>query len=122
MNTLTHFEIPSNDVKKIKEFYAGLFDWEFQFMEEMNYMMFTTKVENDKPVSGGGIIQKQNENHTITNYITVDSVDDSAKKVEELGGKIVVPKMPVPGMGWFLHFNDIDENLMALWQNDKEAK
>jgi predicted enzyme related to lactoylglutathione lyase len=36
-----------------------------------------------------------------TNYIWVESVDEYSKKVEELGGKIVVPKMEVPGLGWW---------------------
>ncbi|MEE9450099.1 MAG: VOC family protein [Ignavibacteriaceae bacterium] len=121
MNTVTHFEIPSGDIQKTKEFYAGLFDWEFNFMEEMNYMMFTTQKEDGK-LASGGILEKQNDQHHVTNYVTVENVDESAKKVEELGGKIVVEKMPVPGMGWFVHFIDIDGNLMALWQNDAEAK
>ena len=121
MNTITHFEIPSNDIHKTKEFYANLFDWEFNFMEEMNYMMFTTQKEEGK-LASGGILEKQNDQHHVTNYVTVENIDESAKKVEELGGKIVVEKMPVPGMGWFVHFIDIDGNLMALWQNDAEAK
>jgi uncharacterized protein len=31
------------------------------------------------------------------NYIDVRSVDEYSSKVERLGGKIVVPKMPVKG-------------------------
>ncbi|MCH8035402.1 MAG: hypothetical protein IH950_16810 [Bacteroidetes bacterium] len=49
-------------------------------------------------------------------------MDESAKKVEELGGKIVMPKSAVPGMGWFVHFTDMDGNLLALWESDSEAK
>jgi len=122
MNGLTHFEIPVNDIDKAKEFYSNLFDWEFNFIEEMNYLMFTTTSEDGKSKVGGGIFMKQNESHTITNYINVKSVDESAKKVEELGGKNVVPKTAVPGMGWFVHFTDIDGNLLALWESDSEAK
>jgi len=122
MNGLTHFEIPVNDIDKAKEFYSNLFDWEFNFIEEMNYLMFTTESEDGNSRVGGGILKKQNESHTITNYITVKSVDESAKKVEELDGKIVMPKSAVPGMGWFVQFIDMDGNLLALWENDSEAK
>lgn len=122
MNGLTHFEIPVDDIDKAKEFYSNLFDWEFNYFEEMKYLMFTTESEDGKSKVGGGIFKKQNENHTVTNYITVKSLADSAEKVEELGGKIVVPKSPVPGMGWFVHFTDMDGNLLALWENDSEAK
>jgi len=121
MNNLTHFEIPVDDVDKAKEFYSNLFDWEFNYMEEMNYLMFTGESEDGKSKTSGGIFKKTNESFTVTNYFTVKSLAESAKKVEELGGKIVVPKTPVPGMGWFVHFTDTDGNLLALWENDPEA-
>jgi len=35
------------------------------------------------------------------NYIDVRAVDEYSSKVERLEGKIVVPKMPVKGMGYF---------------------
>ena len=122
MNGLTHFEILVNDIDKAKEFYSNLFDWQFNFIKEMNYLMFTTESEDGKSKVGGGILKKPNESFTITNYINVKSVDESAEKVEELGGKIVVPKTAVPGMEWFVHFTDMDENLLALWENDSEAE
>jgi predicted enzyme related to lactoylglutathione lyase len=34
------------------------------------------------------------------NYIAVESVDEYVKKIEELGGMVVVPKMEVPTVGW----------------------
>ena len=122
MNVLTHFEIPVNDVDKAKEFYSNLFDWEFNYIEEMKYLMFNTESEDGKTKLSGGIFQKPNESFKVTNYFSVKNLDESAKKVEELGGKIVVPKTPVPGMGWFVHFTDIDGNLLALWENDSKAK
>ena len=122
MNVLTHFEIPVDDVDKAKEFYSNLFDWEFNYMEEMKYLMFNTESEDGKTKLSGGIFQKPNESFKVTNYFSVKNLDESAKKVEELGGKIVVPKTPVPGMGWFVHFTDIDGNLLALWENDSKAK
>jgi predicted enzyme related to lactoylglutathione lyase len=35
------------------------------------------------------------------NYIDVKSVDEYSSKVEKLGGKVVVPKSPVPEIGYF---------------------
>ncbi len=122
MNTIGHLEIPANNIEKIKEFYANIFDWEFNFDEEMNYMMFTIKDNDGNVTSGGGIPKKQNEHHSITNYINVEDIETSVEKIEELGGKIISPKTAVPGMGWFLHFKDPEGNGMAIWQNDKEAK
>lgn len=122
MNTLTHFEIPSNNIEKTKEFYSKLFNWEFTFIEEMNYMMFTIPAGKEAVPTGGGILQKQDENHPIINYITVENIDSDGERIVELGGEIIVPKSPVPGMGWFIHFSDLDGNVMAIWKNDKDAK
>jgi predicted enzyme related to lactoylglutathione lyase len=122
MNNLTHFEIPAKDIKRAQKFYAGLFDWEFQLIEEMNYLMFQTKNAEGKNAGSGGILEPQNGMHVITNYINVVNIDESAAKVTRLGGKIIIPKSPVPGMGWFVHFMDTEGNAMALFQNDNSAK
>lgn len=122
MNTIGHLEIPADDIEKVKKFYAGLFDWEFQFHKEMNYTMFNIKDSAGIVTSGGGIPKKENAQQTLLNYINVEDIAHSEKKIEELGGKIVVPKTPVPGMGWFIQFSDPEGNMMAVWQNDNEAK
>jgi hypothetical protein len=49
--------------------------------------------------------------------IYVDSADIEAdlKQVEALGGKVVVPKMEIPGVGWFGIFLDPTGNKIALY-------
>jgi predicted enzyme related to lactoylglutathione lyase len=37
----------------------------------------------------------------ITNFFDVKSVQEYSAKVEQLGGKVISPKHPVPGMGYF---------------------
>jgi len=122
LNNITHFEIPAKEVEKTQKFYSDLFDWEFQHMEEMNYWMFQTKNASGNNAGTGGIMKKESEQHTLTNYINVENIEEKMARVEELGGKIIIPKHPVPGMGWFSHFVDIEGNLMALWQSDENAK
>ena len=51
----------------------------------------------------------------------VESVGDWTKKAEELGGKVIVPKQPVPGMGWFSQVTDPQGNLLGIWQTDESA-
>lgn len=121
MNNVTHWEIPAKDVESIQKFYSQLFDWEFNFMEEMNYWMFQTKNAEGNNAGTGGIMKKENDNQTVTNYVNVKNIDEMISKVEKFGGKIVIPKTPVPTMGWFSHFIDIEGNLMGLWQSDTEA-
>jgi uncharacterized protein len=37
----------------------------------------------------------------ITNYFDVKSIQEYSAKVERLGGKVITPKEPVLGMGYF---------------------
>ena len=43
------------------------------------------------------------------------------KKAEGLGATVVVPKMPVPGMGYFAQLLDTEGNLFALWEPSEQA-
>ena len=54
-------------------------------------------------------------------YVQVESVTDYAAKVTALGGTVIIPKSPVPGMGWFAHFEDTEGNIFALWESDESA-
>jgi hypothetical protein len=48
---------------------------------------------------GGGMMKRQMPQQPKINYIDVKSVDEYSSKVEKIGGKVVVPKKAVPGMG-----------------------
>jgi predicted enzyme related to lactoylglutathione lyase len=119
MPTIVHFEVPVDNVERAKKFYADLFGWEFKEAEGMEYWMITTSGE--KQVDGG-MMKRQHPKQPITNYIDVPSIDESAAKVEQLGGKVVIPKAAVPTFGWFAVCLDTENNHFALWQSDKNAK
>ena len=62
-------------------------------------------------------MKRQNPEHKPVNYIAVESVDEYVKKIEQLGGRIVVPKMEVPNVGWWALALDPDGNQFAIMQN-----
>jgi len=64
----------------------------------------------------GRIMKRQTAEHNPVNYIDVESVDEYDKKIEELGGKVLVPKMEVPGVGWWAMALDPDGNQFAIIQ------
>lgn len=127
-HTICHFEIPVDNLKKAAEFYRGLFGWEinpFGGDAAEIYMVDTVPVdENHRPIGpgvNGMLIKKQHPQHPFANYINVESVDDYGAKLESLGGQIIMPKTPVPGMGYFLYFKDLDGNILALWEVNSTA-
>ena len=109
-----HIEIPTAQVEVAKKFYGTVFGWKFRDMPEMSYTLFDTGKGN---VGGGLWNPPAGVPRSITNYIFVDSVDAMVARVQEHGGKLVNPKMQVPGAGWFALVADPDGNVIGLWQN-----
>ena len=122
MPTIVHFEIPAEDVQRAKKFYESLFGWKIERMPGPHdyWMIATTSGQGEKGVDGG-LMPKQHPEHRPTNYIDVPSVDQYAAKAQQLGGKVVVPKMPVPGFGYFVVCVDTEGNCVGLWENDPAA-
>jgi predicted enzyme related to lactoylglutathione lyase len=131
MPTIVHFEIPSDDIQRSKRFYNELFGWtieKFQdtgnnMPENMEYYIITTTDDKGNNSLRGGMLKRQDiQQQGITNYIDVKSIDEYSAKVEDLGGKVVVRKMPVPGMGYFAICLDTENNSFAIWETNSSAK
>jgi uncharacterized protein len=125
-HTIVHFEIPSDDIERAKKFYNNLFGWKMEKVPgPMEYWMFATSAnansKGEQTISGG-VMERKMSNEPITIYIGVESVNDYAKKVEELGGKVIRPRTEVPGYGWFAVCMDTENNLFALWETATNTK
>ena len=110
-NPFVHIEIRTRDMAKCKEFYQRAFGW--QVNEQAGYGL----IETGTP-PGGGIFQTPPEVPLgVAVYVGVDSIEETVKKIEGAGGRLVVAKTEVPGMGWFVTFLDPEGNEMSLWQS-----
>jgi predicted enzyme related to lactoylglutathione lyase len=69
----------------------------------------------------GGLMKRMHEQHSITNYVSVPSVDKFVAKIEKLGGSVCKPKTAVPGMGYFAVCNDTENNTFAIWEMNEKA-
>ena len=56
------------------------------------------------------------------NTVAVKSLDQTIKKLEQRGGKICVPKMAIPKVGWLAYATDPAGNVFGIIQPDKNAK
>jgi predicted enzyme related to lactoylglutathione lyase len=121
MPTVQHFEIPADDVERASKFYTVVFEWNMQKLANpedpsKDYWFFDTKDENGNKGIGGGLMKRQAPEHTVTNYITVPSVDDYVSKIEKAGGKVIMPKTEIPEMGFILVFLDTENNMFGLYE------
>ncbi len=121
-HTIVHFEIPANDLEKLQKFYSDLFGWKIEKLPgDMEYWGILTVPVDDKgmpmrPGVNGGMMKKQMPEQKPVNYIAVESVDEYSKKVVALGGQIAVPKMEIPGMGWWAMALDPEGNQIGLFE------
>ena len=126
-HTVVHFEIPSDQPERAAEFYRELFGWKIERMGgPMDYWLVNTVATgaDGRPTEqgvNGGLMRRMMPGQTPVNYISVENVDEFARKAERLGAKVVVPKMPVPGMGWFVQLKDTEGNVFAIWEHDPAA-
>ena len=113
MSKLVHWEIPSNDLAKSKEFYEKLFGWKFQQWSE-DYALFDAK----GAVSGALMkVESLPEPGTgIRVYVGVEDLPATLARVEELGGKTQQQKSDIGGgMGFAGSFTDPCGCLIGLW-------
>ena len=126
MPRVVHFEIHAGDIERAVKFYKTVFGWDFQKWEgPMEYWMVITGPDN-QPGINGGLMPRRGEidGQAVIAYVcTVDvaSVDDSTKTVESNGGQVVVPKMPIPGVGWLVYCKDTEGNIFGMMQEDDNA-
>ena len=127
-HTICHFEIPADDLSRAGAFYKDLFGWKIQPWggpDAIIWMCETVPTdEKGAPIRqgvNGMLIKKQHPQHPFANYVIVESVDEYAAKAVALGGQIALPKMPVPGMGWYAYIKDTEGNIVGLWQVDPTA-
>ncbi|MBP2029091.1 putative enzyme related to lactoylglutathione lyase [Methanohalophilus levihalophilus] len=122
MPTITHLDIPADDVERATKFYSDVFGWKIEKVPgPMDYYIFETTDNEGNPGVGGGIGERSMPDMHTTSFVDVPSIDEYIAKVEDNGGKIIMPKAPVPGMGYMAVFLDTEENPVGLWETDETA-
>ena len=121
MARVVHFEIMAEDPQRAIGFYSQVFGWQFNHWPgPEDYWLVTTGEEGQAGINGG---LGKSKGHALTvNTMEVDSVDEMAAKVEANGGKIVVPKTTVPGVGYLIYCQDTEGIVFGVMQNDPAAK
>ncbi len=125
MFSVVHFEIPTDDVARAQKFYTGLFGWKiekFAGSTPMDYWSVMTGKEEGQMGLDGGLMKRQDPQQQTIVYIDVPSVDEYVTKVVSLGGQVCMPKMAIPGMGYFAVCLDPEKNGFGLWENNPDAK
>jgi uncharacterized protein len=115
---VVHWEFWSEDPERTSRFYQQVFDWQVRHIPEMNYRLMDTGGAGG---INGGIMKPQAGPWPgkMAFYIDVDDIDVYGRRILDEGGKMVVDKVDVPGVGQMALFEDPDGRVMGLWKQVK---
>jgi predicted enzyme related to lactoylglutathione lyase len=137
MNRPCHFEIHSTDPARTLAFFEQVFGWQSHKWSggdpdgannaPFDYWLLatggcTTPESMNKPGINGGLLRSRDGKDRTVNTIQVDDVDRVTQAVVAAGGTVVVPRMPIPGVGYLAYCNDPTGHLFGVMHRDVSAK
>jgi hypothetical protein len=122
MSRVVHFEIPADDPDRAIGFYQNVFGWQMNKWDGPQPYWLVTTGDEKQPGINGGLMKRMHPGQPVVNTIDVPSVDDYIARISQHGGEIVVPKMPIPGVGWLVYFKDTEGNIFGIMQEDTAAR
>ena len=127
MPRVMHFEIVADKPERAMKFYKEVFGWEFNKWDGPQDYWLVKTGEDSQPGINGGLTPKTNQGSgntggRITNSIDVHSIDEFSNKISMEGGKVLSPKMPIPGVGYLAICEDTEGISFGIIQYDRNAK
>jgi uncharacterized protein len=132
MNPVSHFEMPGEDMDRMRKFYEEAFNWKTQQLgKEMGeyVVVHTTDTDEHQMVKtpgtiNGGFYKKTEEalSQHPSVVILVEDIQEAMKKVAEAGGQVLGGKFKkgepddIPGVGLFASIIDTEGNRVSILQ------
>ncbi len=118
MPRVVHFELAVDDAERAAAFYRNVFGWKIDKWEgPMDYWLITTGNSDERGIDGAFTHRSEGFKNTV-NTIDVQALDEHLAQIEAQGGKILMPKGPVPGIGWLAYAEDTEGNVFGMMQMD----
>lgn len=115
---INYIEIPAKDIQATKLFFTEVFGWSF-----VDYGPLYTAFSNEG-IDGGFFksdLTVSTEKGSVLVVFYSDHIEQTKRKIEEGGGRIVKPIFSFPG-GQRFHFVDPSDNEYAVWSEaDQES-
>jgi uncharacterized protein len=121
---VVHFEIVGQDVEKLRDYYSGLFGWEFDSNNPMNYGVVQREgnVTAEGVGIGGGIgPAPEGYGGHVTFYVEVSDVEATLAQAESLGGTRMMGPETVMGRMVLGMFTDPEGHVIGVIQSSQSA-
>lgn len=119
-NNLAAFGLHVDDVERARRFYQTVFGWRFTPWGPPGFYLIQTGPDDNPGVMGLMHARQTPRTGTGLNGLeptfSVLDVDAVAKSVQKNGGKVVVPRASIPGVGDLIRFLDPEGNDIGAMQ------
>ncbi len=126
MGNIAYFEVPADDIERAKKFYKEVLGWDVKksAMPEgpPDYMDISTGKSAKNTLNSGGMYKRNKDMPAglgIVSYGVVPDIDKAIAAAEKNGGKVVMPKMAIKGVGQVAQVLDSEGNRVGIWQMEK---
>jgi predicted enzyme related to lactoylglutathione lyase len=122
-NTVAHFSINADDVERARRFYEQVFGWKFAAWGPPGFYMID---HPGAPVLGS--LQGRRElvkGQRMIGFectIGVASIDKVEAAVKAAGGKVVLDRSVIVGVGTLMFFQDPEGNVFGAMQYDSTVE
>ena len=125
-NKLTHFAIHIDDMERAKGFYEKVFAWGFASYGPPDFLQIKADQSPEGELIGALQARKYSPVEEkiigLECTIAVENVAEVIKKVQDNGGKILMPRTAIPHVGWITKFLDTEGNLVCAMESDGAAR
>jgi predicted enzyme related to lactoylglutathione lyase len=105
------FEINTHNSVALRAFYGDIFGWDLQpYPGETPYALVDTGVDG---AIRGGLGDTDGANRVVI-YLEVDDPQAYLDRIEQAGGRTIVPVTEIPDAVTFAHFADPEGNVIGL--------
>lgn len=127
MSNVSHFAINADDLQRARHFYSNVFGWRFEPWGPPGFFMVSTGA----PQAGGPMASLQQRRELAPGLklnafectIAVEQdVDMVAAAVKANGGRVLMEKAVIPGVGELIFFQDSEGNVAGAMRYEKRSE
>lgn len=113
------FDLTVNNAEEVKNFYENVVGWESSAVDMKGYEDYSMNRTSDG-TPAAGVCHAKGVNADLPPqwliYITVNDIEESARRTEELGGKLITPIKNMGNQGKYCVIQDPAGAVAALYQ------
>lgn len=123
----TYFDLTVANLDQARQFFERVLGWRFErFPMPYEYYRITAGDQGEQGIDGGlGAIEDApvSAGRPATQVtVPVPDLDEVISRVEANGGRVIEPRMPIPGVGWYATCAEPGGLLFGLIEADPDAR